>query len=38
VEHAARRLTLLPFLIRAIVLAVRAVPQVNARFDDEPAC
>ncbi len=28
-------LTLLPFLIRAIVLAVRAVPQVNARFDDE---
>jgi 2-oxoisovalerate dehydrogenase E2 component (dihydrolipoyl transacylase) len=29
------RLTLLPFLMRAIVLAVRAFPQVNARFDDE---
>ena len=29
------RLTLLPFLIRAIVLAVREFPQVNARFDDE---
>ena len=28
-------LTLLPFLIRAIVLAVRELPQVNARFDDE---
>jgi 2-oxoisovalerate dehydrogenase E2 component (dihydrolipoyl transacylase) len=28
-------LTLLPFLIRAIVLAVREFPQVNARFDDE---
>jgi len=28
-------LTLLPFLIRAIVLAVREHPQVNARFDDE---
>ena len=28
-------LTLLPFLIRAIVLAVREQPQVNARFDDE---
>jgi 2-oxoisovalerate dehydrogenase E2 component (dihydrolipoyl transacylase) len=28
-------LTLLPFLIRAIVLAVRDWPQVNARFDDE---
>jgi 2-oxoisovalerate dehydrogenase E2 component (dihydrolipoyl transacylase) len=28
-------LTLLPFLIRAIVLAVRDSPQVNARFDDE---
>ncbi|MFO1293177.1 MAG: dihydrolipoamide acetyltransferase family protein [Rubrivivax sp.] len=33
---AARgRLTLLPLLMRAIVLAVRAHPQVNARFDDE---
>ncbi|NWG30715.1 MAG: 2-oxo acid dehydrogenase subunit E2 [Rhodocyclaceae bacterium] len=29
------KLTLLPFLIRAIVLAVREFPQVNARFDDE---
>ena len=28
-------LTLLPFLIRAVVLAVREFPQVNARFDDE---
>ena len=28
-------LTVLPFLIRAIVLAVRAFPQINARFDDE---
>ena len=28
-------LTLLPFLIRAIVLAVREHPQLNARFDDE---
>lgn len=28
-------LTLLPFLIRAIVLAVRGCPQVNARFDDD---
>jgi len=29
------RLTLLPFLMRAIVLAVPAFPQINARFDDE---
>lgn len=29
------RLTILPFLIRAIVLAVPAFPQMNARFDDE---
>ena len=28
-------LTLLPFLIQAVVLAVREFPQVNARFDDE---
>ncbi|MFV0359377.1 dihydrolipoamide acetyltransferase family protein [Tropicimonas sp.] len=28
------RLTLLPFLIRAIVLARDAAPQVNARYDD----
>jgi 2-oxoisovalerate dehydrogenase E2 component (dihydrolipoyl transacylase) len=29
------RLTLLPFLVRAVVLAVRDFPQINARFDDE---
>jgi 2-oxoisovalerate dehydrogenase E2 component (dihydrolipoyl transacylase) len=29
------RLTVLPFLMRAIVLAVRAYPMVNARFDDD---
>jgi len=29
------RLTMLPFLMRAIVLAVRGYPQINARFDDE---
>lgn len=29
------RLTLLPFLIRAIVSAVREQPQLNAHFDDE---
>jgi 2-oxoisovalerate dehydrogenase E2 component (dihydrolipoyl transacylase) len=29
------KLTLLPFLMRAIVKAVRDFPQVNARFDDE---
>ena len=29
------RLTLLPLLARAIVLAVRRFPQVNARFDDD---
>ena len=28
-------LTLLPLLIRALVLALRAFPQVNARFDDD---
>jgi len=28
-------LTLLPFIVRAVVLAVREVPSVNARFDDE---
>ena len=33
---AARgRITLLPLLARAIVLAVREFPQVNARYDDE---
>src|SRR5438874_2314172 len=35
-RHAARgHLTLLPFLVRAIVNAVAEHPQVNARFDDE---
>jgi len=29
------RLTLLPLLMRALVLAVREFPQVNVRFDDE---
>ncbi|MEO8753171.1 MAG: dihydrolipoamide acetyltransferase family protein [Casimicrobiaceae bacterium] len=29
------RLTVLPFLMRAIVLAMPAFPQMNARFDDE---
>ncbi|WP_332687855.1 dihydrolipoamide acetyltransferase family protein [Devosia sp.] len=28
-------LTLLPLLVRAMVLAVREFPQINARFDDE---
>jgi 2-oxoisovalerate dehydrogenase E2 component (dihydrolipoyl transacylase) len=31
------RLTVLPFLVRAVVLAVRAHPEVNARYDDEAA-
>lgn len=36
-QHGKSRakLTLLPFLARAIVIAVRDFPQVNARFDDE---
>ncbi|HET7260705.1 MAG TPA: dihydrolipoamide acetyltransferase family protein [Casimicrobiaceae bacterium] len=34
-EAARGRLTLLPFLARAIVLAVREFPQVNARYDDD---
>ncbi|HEY7625873.1 MAG TPA: dihydrolipoamide acetyltransferase family protein [Ilumatobacteraceae bacterium] len=29
------RLTVLPFLMRAIVVAVRDFPQMNARYDDE---
>ncbi len=29
------RLTVLPFLARAMVLAVREFPQINARFDDD---
>jgi 2-oxoisovalerate dehydrogenase E2 component (dihydrolipoyl transacylase) len=36
-EHGEKRgkLTLLPFLMRAIVLATPSFPQLNARFDDE---
>ncbi|HEX3884798.1 MAG TPA: dihydrolipoamide acetyltransferase family protein [Stellaceae bacterium] len=35
-DHPDRpHLTLLPFLMRAIVKAIAAHPQVNARFDDE---
>jgi 2-oxoisovalerate dehydrogenase E2 component (dihydrolipoyl transacylase) len=36
-KHAAGRgkLTLLPFIARAIVLAVREFPQMNARYDDD---
>jgi len=30
-----RRITILPFLMRAIVLAVQTFPQMNARFDEE---
>ena len=35
--HSAERgkLTLLPFLARAMVLALREFPQINARYDDE---
>lgn len=35
-KYAATRgkLTLLPFLMRAIVLALREFPQINARYDD----
>ncbi len=31
------RLTLLPFIARALVLALRDFPQINARYDDEAA-
>jgi 2-oxoisovalerate dehydrogenase E2 component (dihydrolipoyl transacylase) len=34
-EAERGKLTLLPLLMRALVLAVREFPQVNARFDDE---
>lgn len=39
VQHGKERgrLTVLPFLVRAMVLAVRAHPEVNARYDDEAA-
>ena len=29
------RLTMLPFVMRALILAVRKFPQINARYDDE---
>ncbi|HKB53615.1 MAG TPA: dihydrolipoamide acetyltransferase family protein [Ramlibacter sp.] len=31
------KLTVLPFIARALVLAVREFPQINARFDDDAA-
>ena len=36
-KHGATRgkLTLLPFLVRAMVVALRHFPQINARYDDE---
>ena len=36
-KHGTTRgkLTLLPFIMRAVVLSVREFPQMNARFDDE---
>ncbi|PPK40206.1 branched-chain alpha-keto acid dehydrogenase subunit E2 [Pseudomonas laurylsulfatiphila] len=36
-KHGATRgkLTLLPFLVRAMVVALRDFPQINARYDDE---
>lgn len=36
-KHGATRgkLTLLPFIVRAMVVALRYFPQINARYDDE---
>ncbi len=34
---ARGRLTVLPFLVRAVVLAAREHPEVNARYDDDAA-
>ena len=34
---ARGRLSVLPFLVRAVVLAVREHPQINARYDDDAA-
>ncbi|AGE26442.1 MULTISPECIES: dihydrolipoamide acetyltransferase family protein [Pseudomonas] len=36
-KHGTTRgkLTLLPFIVRAMVVALRAFPQINARYDDE---
>jgi 2-oxoisovalerate dehydrogenase E2 component (dihydrolipoyl transacylase) len=36
-EATRERLTLLPFLMHALVLAVRDHPEVNARYDDDAA-
>ncbi len=33
--RARGKLTLLPFLVRAMVVALRDFPQINARYDDE---
>jgi len=35
--QARTRLTVLPFLVRAVVLALREHPQINARYDDDAA-
>ena len=34
-NHAALKLTVLPLLMRALVLAIGEYPQMNARFDDD---
>jgi len=34
-EKTRGRLTFLPFLMRAMVLAIREFPQINVRYDDE---
>ncbi|MDD5335879.1 MAG: dihydrolipoamide acetyltransferase family protein [Rhodoferax sp.] len=36
-SKARGRLTVLPFLVRAVVLAAREHPQINARYDDDAA-
>ncbi|ATR82352.1 branched-chain alpha-keto acid dehydrogenase subunit E2 [Pseudomonas sp. HLS-6] len=33
--HSRGKLTLLPFLVRAMVVALRDFPQINAHYDDE---
>lgn len=34
-EAQSERLTLLPFIVRAMILAVRRFPEINARYDTE---
>ena len=34
-DDAQTRLTILPFLMRAVVVAIRDFPQMNARYDDD---